>query len=334
METSDQPPTLYGADALHKISGWLVKLHELSTALEPDEFPNKVIESLKTFIPHQASYWGGGHLGPDGRPILHYLYLNALNPAILVACEAHREEVASATRTLTENAGRAFAFSAARMDDPLFTLIFGPEGITDILALRLFDEQRGLYHSISLHRKDSTPFSEEERGIFQAVAQHLIIALRSCHIAHINRLNAPPPETLSAKAIVNMEGVLHFAEDRLIASLKTEWPDWHGPWLPPDVWQTLSGRGGSGHFAGKRIVLTLEGTESLRLLSARPKFAIDALSAREREVARLFASGLKYKEIAAHLNLAPSTVRCQLNAVYAKLGINDKGALAEYLKRF
>lgn len=336
MATSDQPAALYSTDVLQAISRWLLNLHELSAAFEPDAFPEKVTESLKTFIPHQASFWGGGRIEPGELPVLHYLYLNELNPASLVAWEAHKKEVSAVTNMLAQNAGRAFAFSAAQTpDDPIFTLIFGPEGIRDILSIYLFDEQRGLYHVISLYRNDGAAFSEEERGLFQAVAPHLIIALRNCHIAHISRLNAPPPDILSSKAIVDMEGVLHFAEDRLIASLRTEWPDWHGPWLPHEIWESLSScKNKGGHVACKRIVLSLEGSGTLRLLSVRPKFAIDELSAREREVAQLFASGLKYKEIAAHLDLAPSTVRCQLNAVYTKLGINDKGALAEYLKRF
>lgn len=335
LETANQPTAFYGIDALQAISGWLLDLHELSTTVEFDAFPRKAIDSLKQFIPHQSSFWGGGHIASD-EPVLHYLYLNEVDPVTFVAWKAHKNEVAGTTRLLAENAGRAFTFSAARTpDDPLFRLIFGLDGIRDILSIYLSDEQRGLYHIISLYRNDGIAFSESERGLLQAVARHLIKALRNCHIAHINRLHKSPLVSLTANAIVDMEGILHFAEDRMVASLRTEWPDWHGPWLPHEAWDWLSRVHASRRqFIGRSIVLSLEGNETLRLLSVRPKLALDQLSAREREVARLFASGLKHKEIALHLNVAPSTIRCQLNTVYTKLGINDKGALAEYLSQF
>lgn len=334
METRDQVRALYGIEALQTLSGWLLDLDGLCTG-ELDAFPKKVIESLKQFLPHQASFWGGGRMDA-GVPILHYLYLNELDPASLVSWEAHKNETASTTNLLATNAGRAFAFSAARTpDDPIFTLIFGPEGISDILSIYLFDEQRGLYHVISLYRRDGVAFSEAERGLLQAAAPHLIRALRVCQIAHVKRASKPLLSGLTARAIVDMEGVLHFAEDRFVSALRTEWPDWHGPWLPVEVRNILSKDQAQAHpFVGRRIVLTPDGNQSLRLLCARPKLAIDELSAREREVARLFASGLKHKEIAAHLHVAPSTIRCQLNTVYTKLGINDKGALAEYLSQF
>jgi DNA-binding CsgD family transcriptional regulator len=334
MEARDQKTPLYGIDALQAVSNWLLDMHELSTVIEFDTFPKKALVDLGKFIPHQASFWGGGRITED-IPVLHYLYINDIDPATLVAWEAHKNEVSATTKLLAENAGRAYVFSAAESPgDPLFAKIFGTDGISDILTVFLFDDQRGLYHAISLYRRNGVAFSETERGIFQAVAPHLIRGLRNCHIAHINRLSKSPLINLATKAIVDKEGFLHFAEDRLITSLRTEWPDWRGPMLPLEAWGMLSrGDAARRKFVGKRIVLSLEGNATLLLLLARPKLAVDDLSIREREVAVLFASGLKYKEIAQHLNVSPSTIRCQLNSVYTKLNINDKGALAEYLKQ-
>ena len=39
-----------------------------------------------------------------------------------------------------------------------------------------------------------------------------------------------------------------------------------------------------------------------------------------------FARGMTHKEIAAHLNVSPHTVRNQLAQVYLKLGVHDKAA--------
>lgn len=56
-----------------------------------------------------------------------------------------------------------------------------------------------------------------------------------------------------------------------------------------------------------------------------------ALSDRERAVAEKFASGLTYREIGEALFIAPSTVRTHLAAIYDKLGVNNKIALASHI---
>lgn len=50
----------------------------------------------------------------------------------------------------------------------------------------------------------------------------------------------------------------------------------------------------------------------------------ETLTAREREVARAYAGGQTYRDIAAGLFIAPSTVRAHVGAVYRKLGVSSK----------
>ncbi|AZO47818.1 MAG: tetratricopeptide repeat protein [Mesorhizobium sp.] len=56
-----------------------------------------------------------------------------------------------------------------------------------------------------------------------------------------------------------------------------------------------------------------------------------ALSERERAVAEKFAAGLTYRQIGEALFIAPSTVRTHLAAIYEKLGVRNKVALAAHL---
>lgn len=56
-----------------------------------------------------------------------------------------------------------------------------------------------------------------------------------------------------------------------------------------------------------------------------------ALSERERAVAERFAAGLTYREIGKALFIAPSTVRTHLAAIYEKLGVRNKVALARHI---
>jgi DNA-binding NarL/FixJ family response regulator len=58
--------------------------------------------------------------------------------------------------------------------------------------------------------------------------------------------------------------------------------------------------------------------------------AIARLTAREREVITLIGAGLRNKAIAARLAMTEATVRYHLTAIYAKLGVMDRFALALY----
>ncbi|MFK7765472.1 MAG: LuxR C-terminal-related transcriptional regulator [Roseobacter sp.] len=56
------------------------------------------------------------------------------------------------------------------------------------------------------------------------------------------------------------------------------------------------------------------------------------LSARETQIARAYASGQSYQQIAEILHIAPSTVRTHLAAIYRKLSVSTKLDLARRLE--
>jgi TolB-like protein/DNA-binding CsgD family transcriptional regulator len=61
---------------------------------------------------------------------------------------------------------------------------------------------------------------------------------------------------------------------------------------------------------------------------------LSELSDRERLVARKFAQGMTHREIGASLFIAPTTVRTHLSAIYRKLGVHNKVALANLVAAF
>jgi DNA-binding CsgD family transcriptional regulator len=57
------------------------------------------------------------------------------------------------------------------------------------------------------------------------------------------------------------------------------------------------------------------------------------LSGREREVAMRVREGLRTAEIAAELRRSPLTIKTQLAAVFAKLGVHSRTRVAALLNR-
>lgn len=82
----------------------------------------------------------------------------------------------------------------------------------------------------------------------------------------------------------------------------------------------------------------LAGTrERLRELGVRPPVkAVSAgtagMTGRELEIARLVAQRQSNKEIAARLDVSPRTVSTHLSNIFAKLGVESRGALADFVR--
>lgn len=61
---------------------------------------------------------------------------------------------------------------------------------------------------------------------------------------------------------------------------------------------------------------------------------VDALSAREVEVAMLLVQGLRQQEIATRLSLSPKTVNTHKSNLFQKLGVQDNVALSRLLRQY
>lgn len=55
-----------------------------------------------------------------------------------------------------------------------------------------------------------------------------------------------------------------------------------------------------------------------------PAAQMDGLTAREKEILELLASGAYYREIGEHLGISVATVRCHLHSVYKKLHVKSR----------
>jgi len=97
----------------------------------------------------------------------------------------------------------------------------------------------------------------------------------------------------------------------------------------------LLSRGGRAGAPGGRATSpdASEGNaESLISAFTERRMLEAGLSVREREVARLLAAGVSYKDIGERLFVSVSTVQTHVTRVYAKLGVSSKVELANALR--
>jgi len=128
--------------------------------------------------------------------------------------------------------------------------------------------------------------------------------------------------------------------------------------LPPEL-RGLSDGAQSGSPGVRRILVIEHAGERLRVeatalgkgrtqfhlwrevlpgaLQAIPEVAdearADGLTQREREVALLVADGLRSREVAERLAIAPQTVKSHLKTIFDKLGVRNRVELARRLER-
>lgn len=73
-------------------------------------------------------------------------------------------------------------------------------------------------------------------------------------------------------------------------------------------------------------VVSVTGLEAVGRASKKPG-RIDSLTAREREIIRLIAAGLKNKEVASRLRISDITVRHHLTSIFSKLDVSNRQRL-------
>lgn len=90
---------------------------------------------------------------------------------------------------------------------------------------------------------------------------------------------------------------------------------------------------GSGEFQIDKLHFRLQRSDGLLLLNARRPHPLDALSAREQQIARALAAGKTFKSIAREYGIAISTVANHAARIYRKLGLFRREELVGLLRK-
>lgn len=188
-----------------------------------------------------------------------------------------------------------------------------------ILGTATISADSQLLNIMSLYRSNpDQPFTESERRLKEVIFPHLIEALRKNWQANLPRLFPENQRILfNSIATCDPHGILQIAMPAFIELCRLEWPAWTGPELPEAAQEIM--RTETLKFIGRKIVICMSRQDDLLLLRARPKLAVDELTARELEVAHRFATGSNYKTIALELSVSPS--------------LNNPGAFDQHLRQ-
>lgn len=317
------------ADALSNLGGLVLTLHRLAASVPAAEFQHQALVASQTALGFDSAVWAAGVLGPG--PILHTVHTYR-QPAEMIT---DWQRIIHHDDLFFEGIKRPGETLRATADGPEGCPPFAPEvaahcrryRMEHVLGTVYTDPTLGLIEGIAFYRADAgRPFSEPDRLLTQNLVPHLAETWR------LNRLRSVHPEKRSivvsrmALAVCDRKGLLHTAGPGFATMMRSEWPDWQGPFVAAELI-------GAGHkpYLGRRIGIWIEPLNDLWLVKVRKRSSLDSLSRREREVASHFGQGMSYQDIAQALHLAPATVRNHLKNIYAKLGIGSKVELIRLL---
>jgi DNA-binding NarL/FixJ family response regulator len=311
---------------LDQVGAVLMEIHELPEKVPFDQFQDAALRAVQGVLSFDAAWWGL-ITGLD----IH----SATRFGLPEGYKRHWDNVRERDPIASAALGAPFATVRFNQQDlapyPEISRFLGIYGIRHVLCTTTRQRDLGLYAFLSLYRKED-PFNEEERMVKQVMVPHLLHALGQSWRRSLeqNLQSLHGQVNIRAAAICDRRGLVLSSDLALSDVLRREWPSWQGPRLPKTLEDALSQ---NDRFVGTHIQVKIDAVSQLFLLRLSERDPFDDLTKREADVARLFAAGRTYKEVARELNLAPSTARHYLRNVYSKLNVSDKATLAMLLAK-
>ena len=173
------------------------------------------------------------------------------------------------------------------------------------------------------------PFSELQQADLGLLRMHLGLALALNRWEQRVRLNAPTSRLGRAHGVVDRTGAFLQADTEFVPLLRRDWVQ-EADDLPTELCGLMQSAP-TRRASAALIVECVPVQGGVWLLSVRVRHGVDVLSERQLLVARLFADGRNYRDIATTLKLAPATVRRHLQTSYARLGVRTKIELLRML---
>jgi len=316
------------------LSSVVLQLHRGCRTWPAVAFQSRACELLSEVLPFDAGIWGTENVAaqrvvalvPYGVPDhmwASYLTQGSAGDPLLAAARA----APGAAVALNFNTLAVPVDGGAAAAPPHF---FGSHGWAYGLAMTQIEPLSKLRAFFCVWRQAAgQPFDALDQQLLQFVMPHLMETARESQLSRATA-GADAPAAPRSHAVCDRMGVTQHLDDRCLALLRLEWPQWSGGVLPAPLVQAVQ-QPEPALFVGRRIAVRLVVNDDAVLLAVRLRAACDRLSARQRSIADLYASGCTGPEIAQRLGLAASTVNNHLGEVFKKLQVSSKVQLARVL---
>lgn len=305
-----------------RISEFLLDLYRDARHRNPGILQRETLARLREFIPFDFGVWGGGL--DASRQITDIVVLD--RSPVLVAEWGHVAAIDGYCDLALRRLGYTVLFDdlPGFRDSIAYTEHWLRFDACHMVATIMAEPIQGYVSFIGLGCTDpERRYSEGERLLKQLLMPHVSGALRLCHESRVLDADCAG----EGAALVNSAGMILASRAPFLSLVHEEWHH-HEPRVPIGI---LPAWPASVAWRGRAIQVRIEPLGPYFLLRARPCHPLEHLAPREQQVAERFARGSTHKQIARELGLAPSTVRNQLAAIYNKLSVNDKGALASLI---
>jgi len=305
----------------------------MARELPAGEFQDEIVRQLRPLFRFDSSMWGSGMISGD-RLIVHSIHLHNQPAEMIENWETVNHED-TVSHVASSHLGRVVNVHAP-------SLFRGNKGagmrahnqrfeIANCLVIGGAQPGTPLRNWVSLFRRNADEqFSRRESRMFQSLFPHLVEALTINRLLQVGNQLLMMREARPAVAIVDRVGFIYTESGNFSETLRRDWPSTGNGIVPKALMDAIAGAP-FGEASTKSIAVSSEPVGDLLLLRLRNLGPVDRLSARERQVAQGFGTGMSHKEIAKQLGISPATARNYIQIIYAKLGITDKASLATLL---
>jgi DNA-binding CsgD family transcriptional regulator len=311
------------------LSQILLDLYAADPAESAQAFRVRALEQLERRLSFTGAAWAHGVMTLRGA-VFHDILVLGLKSSFADAVRA-TADADPTSHKMAAASGRSFIHTQDDYPLEIRQLAGEPDDLCSSLEGMIADQTTGVFSSVCLFRNSKQPpFDDAERELHQSLLPHWIAALSRRIIDEAFARTRGYALGGFVAAVASKDGSLEAASEKFATLLRTEWPQWPGGMLPPELLKRASSS--EAVFSGERLVARLTRLPERILICARETQPIDALGRRERQVADLLSSGLAVKAVAMKLALSPSTVENHRDHIYRKLGVSNRSALIVMLR--
>ena len=314
-------------------SRFITELNDRTRKEDAEALAHWAAETLSQTIGFDAAWYGWAKLNPGGVEVFANATLNL--PDDFCAYWRTMSDQDLLSRYMIENPGKVAIYdrSQLRQTDGMASLSdkFGLRRMTTAMHGH-YSDHASFYISSYRMGAQARNWTDTERDYLQCAVDQLSAAMR---LTSTEPGRSQRPGTVTIMACESGIGLLGLSALR--ETFGDLWPRWTDDHLPEQL-ARLIGRPGQHILADHDLAVSVETSPSfqgngmgLRRLTLRRLTRIDRLSPREAEVAHALSNGHSHKEVARLLGLAPSTVRNQTQAIYQKLGVDNRASLSAML---